>query len=76
VKFKTDENMEASAVLRERDSTAVQMAGYVAISSKCRSGRITRHSYRAPLNHHYRSAIKLALLGFGMAGSRRFQRPP
>ena len=28
------------------------------------------------LNYHYRSVNKLASLGFGMAGSRRFQRPP
>jgi hypothetical protein len=28
------------------------------------------------LNHHYRSVIKLASLGFKMAGSRRFERPP
>jgi len=28
------------------------------------------------VNHHYRSGIKLASLGFGMEGSRRLQRPP
>src|ERR1035437_7715224 len=31
---------------------------------------------QSPVNHHYRRVIKLGSLGFGMAGSRRFQRPP
>jgi hypothetical protein len=51
-----------------------------ASSKHCAARRLRNpHTHRPhirPDNHHYRSVIKLVSLGLGMAGSRRFERPP